>query len=349
MKKGVSHVLTMAVIVLFVFLAIGSGSTPVVREISYETNTLQNVQRVTEDKLRKDWLAISPDSSKLLYCESTETKLDKWLWADDFRVVYLKNIAVPAKTPLISDSSFAPAWFDDNKTFAYVGFEGGSNKIMRSSITGGGKTYITRNAIGSGDANPNVFGKTLLCDTFINGKRQLVRVQTDGTEVTILGEGSAPSWHPSGEKFVFIRNGKIFEMELSTNQVTELFSDPQFGCDSPSFSKDGKYILFSMGSDEQIRANVDQKEYDKKGKMINKKSTQSKKDVTRWHLFLISANGMNRTQITVGDNSEFSPKVTKDNEVYYISNAGGSTEIWKAKLNLEGLGLEEVSSDSADE
>ena len=106
MKKGFSHVLTIGVIVLFVFLGIGCGTAEravVQTDVSFNSNTLQNVQKVTDDKLRKDWLAISPDSTKMLYCESEETKLNVRLWADDYKVVFIRNIATAAKTPLISE------------------------------------------------------------------------------------------------------------------------------------------------------------------------------------------------------------------------------------------------------
>ena len=79
------------------------GKRNVQTDVSFDSNTLQNVQKVTDDKLRKDWLAISPDSTKMLYCESEETKLNVGLWADDYKVVFIRNIATAAKTPLISE------------------------------------------------------------------------------------------------------------------------------------------------------------------------------------------------------------------------------------------------------
>jgi TolB protein len=296
--------------------------------ISYDSATLQNVSRITDDGLSKHWAVISPDGAKMLYCES-DRKVAMPEFSDslvnNYTLVLLKDSSKAAKTPLVSDLSYSPAWYEDNINFVYVVREGGTYKLVRSNINGGGKTYITRNSIGKTDACPSINDHTILCNTDINGKRQIVSLLDNGTEVTVLGEGWAPNWHPNGSRFVFIRNGGVYEMDLTTNQATQLFADGEMWCDWPSYSKDGNYILFQK---ETYVSVISQNS-------SSALSFAKKNEVVRWHLYTIKPDGTNLSQVTNGNVDVYSPSWGIDNTIYFISNAGGNTEIWKARLNLD--------------
>ena len=354
-KKGLPHCKTVLGLLIFGFMALTStcSSTPKAVEeatITFDSSTLQGVSKITDDRLRKDKLSISPDGSKLLYCESEVQDLSVGLYTEDFKIVLIRNIGSGTKTPLITDSSFYPAWFDDNATFVYVSFESGATKLVKTGISGGGKTYITRNPVGDDknkDVNPSVHGQTILIDTIINDKRQIVSLNASGTDVTIICEGRSASWHPSGKKFVFIRDvpnpdqktggkrGAVYEMDIGTYQATELYVDRENkDCSSPSYSPDGEYILFNRGSDVQIRTNTEGRVYDKKGNVINTSRTTVRGEVAKWHLFYMNSGGGPVSQITSGDVNVFSPVWGSNNNIYFISNAGGATEIWRARINL---------------
>jgi TolB protein len=307
--------------------------------ITYDSATLSNVVRVTDNGFRKDGVRVSPDGTKILYCEANVSSVDTPLPADDFTVMLLRDANLSAKTPLITDPSFGPVWFDDNSNFIYVTYENNSSKLVRSNITGGGKVYITKNAIGDFDSRPSVRGKKILCDTLINGKRNIVSLNDDGSEVTILGDGEAPSWHPDGNKFVFIRGGGIYEMDLKNNQVTQIYqatinknNNLVEECSQPSYSKDGKYILFAKGSNVTARAAVGRKGV---GRGLSQLFNSTEKmTMRRNHLFIISANGTGLTQLTSGNVDVFSPSWGNNNEIYFISSVQNANEIWKAKLQL---------------
>jgi TolB protein len=264
--------------------------------------------RVSDDKMRKDRVVLSPDGKKLLY---TEWQKDKNSWG----IMLLKDISVFAKTPIINESGNYPSWFGDSTSFVYVTDDGGSSKLVRSSITGGGKVYITRNPIGKFDYNPAENDGLIICDTDINGKRQLVSLKANGSDITILGEGQRPSWHPILPKIVFVKEGAIWEMDSNTTQVTQIYLDRRDGknlvCDSPSYSKDGKYIVFS------------------------KESTVANTSSRYNHLFRINADGSNLTQLTEGAVNAFSPSWGENNTIYFISDAGGFNEIWTATILIE--------------
>jgi TolB protein len=323
--------------------------------ITVASSTLQNVTRVTDNKFRKSSIRVSPDGTKLLYCEANETDPNVTLYFNDFRIMLLRDINVSAKTPLVNDPSYGPVWFDDNSGFAYVAYEGSGSKLVKSSIAGGGKTYISRTSIGDADANPSVRGDTILCDTLVGRVRQLASLKDNGTQITILGEGEQPSWHPDGSKFVFIRRAReyrgnipydtssVYEMDIISNQVTQIYAAVineadgiAESCSRPSYSADGRYILFSKGVDVHL-ADISTKTETKGGffdKLIS--TTRDKVNISerRLHLFLMNADGTNLTQLTSGNVDVFSPTWGANNEIFFISNVQNATEIWKAYLNL---------------
>jgi Tol biopolymer transport system component len=192
--------------------------------ITYDSASLSNVIRVTDNHFRKDAVRISPDGAKILYCEANIMNVDAYISFDQFSVMLLRDANLPSKTPIVTDPSFGPAWYDDSAGFVYVVYEGGSSKLVKSNITGGGKTYITRNSIGDFDRRPSIKGHDILCETSINEVSHIVRLKDDGSEVTILGEGNSPSWHPKENKSVFIKDGSVSEMTLQNNQVTQIYS-----------------------------------------------------------------------------------------------------------------------------
>jgi TolB protein len=204
----------------------------------------------------------------------------------------------------------------------YVVYEGGVNKLVRSNISGGGKTYITRNPIGNSDTRPDLRENVLLCDTVINGRRQVVSLLDNGTEVTVLGEGHSPSWHPDEPRCVFIRNDGVFEMNLLTNQATQIYADTDSWCRLPSYSPDGRYILFQKETPVSITA------------LSSTSRIGQNRELIRWHLFAIKTDGTSLSQITSGNVDVYSPSWGGAKIIYFISNAGGKTEIWRAQLNL---------------
>jgi TolB protein len=320
-------------LVFGVFLA--GCATRTADSMTYDSATLQDVIRVTDNGLRKDAVRVSPDGSKILYCEANVKKVNTYVSYDQFSVMLLRNANLSAKTPVVTDPSFGPVWYADNSAFVYAVYEGGSSKLVKSNITGGGKTYIASSSIGDFDTRPSIKGHDVLCETRINGVSHIVRLKDDGSEVTILGEGDTPSWHPSKNAFVFIRNGSICEMELTNHQVTQIYSAATDknrkvveSCKQPSYSKDGTYILFAKGANTLITATA--KTFFSGLRALI--TSQLIKAPDRNHLFLIHADGTGLTQLTSGNVDVFAPSWGINNEVFFVANVQNATEIWKARL-----------------
>jgi TolB protein len=339
-KFCIVTVLYFTAFLLLFFTSCVSAPTDMDVSITAASSNVQNIIRVTDNKFRKTSIAVSPDGKKLLYSEANEVDVGKTLFLEDFRVMLLRDVGNSAKTPLITDPSYGAVWFPDNSTFAYVAYEDSGSKIVRSTITGGGKTYITRTSAGESDANPNLKNGVILCDILVSGKRQLVSMKDNGTEITILGEGEQPSWHPSGTKFVFVRHyderhgttvyrpASIYEMDLKTNQVTQIYSatvDEKVNyvevCSKPSYSADGKYVLFAKGVD--VRLATVTRRADRRGQQGSPLGSTFSNATTniserRLHLYLMNADGTGVQQLTSGNVDVFSPTWGVNNDIYFI-------------------------------
>lgn len=301
-------------------------------QVSYDKSVLQNVSKVTDDGTVKTDISVSPDGKQLLYVDINQSVRSYITNKKDYnsgnyydcQMYLLRDISRPSKTPLGLTFSYWPAWNKNGKEFVFASLENNQFKLVRANIEGGRKTYITRTPIGSEDIRPDIKDNIILCQTKINGKNQIVTLNYDGTEITLICEGYSPSWHPRENKFVFIRDGGIFEMDLDLNQATEIYKDVDFPCYKPSYSKDGKYILFSQLTPVNT-----------KGSMI---SSLSKRIIsiansrTNIHLYLISSDGMNKTQLTSGAVDAYTPVWGADNTIFFISAANNKTDIWKAKV-----------------
>jgi len=332
-KKGLVITVTSALLLSAVgFITGGCSSSPKTVDVFWDSSLLQNVTRLTDDGLAKDWARVSPDGKQMLYCESTKSIQRSDYSGDSYQywnIVLLRDVRIPAKTPLISDYAYAPAWSDNNTNFLYVANEEGNSRIMRSAVAGGGKTYVTRNPAGRYDARPSYRRGAILCDTNVSGKRQIVSMRDNGTEITILGEGHSPSWHPTASKFIFIRNGDLFEMDLASIQVTQIYSDPKFNCAMPSYSANGQYIVFQKGAEQKTVGTVTEKVGGFFKKVKNVVATE-----TRWQIFTIKADGTNLSPLTMGSVDAYCPSWDVNNMVYFISNASGKTEIYRAQVNF---------------
>jgi Tol biopolymer transport system component len=280
---------------------------------------MRNVTRISDDGIEKSWLSVTADGKKLLYCEQPVERDDEAQKINySSRIMYLRNASVFTKTPLIESFTYAPAWYEDGERLVYLSRrDDGIVQLVRSNINGGAKTFITRNPIGggAGDNHPTVQGDTIALDAFIDGQRQIVTVKDTGSEITILGPGTYPSWHPNEPKIAFQKERGIWEMDTTTAQQSLLYevSDAdkksEITCYSPKYSSDGRYILF-------IR----------KVKVGN---------AFYWQLFSVNTESGQSTQLTEGRTNIVSVACAADNKIFFIANAGGKYEIWSATVAVE--------------
>jgi TolB protein len=315
MKKQV-----MALVVLTGLLAAGCagfGGKKTGEEVTFwDPALLSNVTRITNDGLFKEWANISPDGTKLMYCER---KNNSGLWD----IVLLRDVNSPAKTILIKDG-FAPAWYENSNNFIYGLSESGSYKLIRSAISGGGKTYVTRST--SGEWQPTIREGVIICNT-TEGEPQIVSMKDNGTDYTMLGVGYSSSWHPFENKFLFVRQGNIYEMDMESTQVSELYGDSD--CAYPRYSGDGQFILFQKNAEVKVTGTKGTNVF---GRLLNSVSVIGKN--SKWQVYYMKADGTHLSPLTNGNvNSQF-PSWDKNNNVYFISDANGKDEVYRARINI---------------
>ena len=296
----------------------------------WDTSQMQAVTKITNDGTQKTWAKVSSDGVQLLYTEIDKNGISN--------VALLRNVNSPAKTQLVSNAEW-PSWYDNNTQYMYVVSENNGDKLVRSSVSGSSKTYVTREPVGLWTARPSIRGQAVLFDTWENGARRLYSMKDNGTEITSLGDGWAPSWHPTEPKFLFVkqtgdidsrnRRWGIYEMDLASTQVTQIYEDSKYFSINPSYSWDGQYILFQRGAEEI-----------KTGRRVTKKGDKKDTDQTvstedRWHLFVIKSDGTGLTQLTSGNVDAHSPSWDNNGNVFFIAGVGKTYEIYRARINLE--------------
>lgn len=298
--------------------------------VSWDEGLTSGVTRITNDGIMKNWLRVSPDGTKLLYTEAS--KSGYW------QIMYLRDANNPAKTPLIGEIAYMPSWYTDNNQFVYISHESGIGRIVRSNVSGGGKTYISRSAIGQYGDNAPLMKNGVIVFTAINETRfEIATIKENGTETTFLGEGRSPSWHPTQEKIVFIRNaenpfstgGDIFEMDMKSGQVTQIYSDTKYLCYEPSYSPDGHSILFTKGTAVRTSGTWSIKDI-----FGNNKNKAVSDETVKRHIFIMNTDGSNVSPISSGNASVISPSWGKNGEVYCLVGLPSQNyyEIYKLRI-----------------
>lgn len=338
-KKNVPQLISLSVVATLLILGLASAcmsmaiNLPTAKKdtvnVSWDEGKTFGVTRLTNDGLPKNWVRVSPDGTKLLYTEASKT--------GNWQIVYLRDANNPAKTPMVGEIAFSPSWYDDSNRFIYVSYESGSGRLVRSTVSGGGKTYISRSSIGQyGDDFPSIKNGIIVFTAYEGNRLAIVTVKENGTETTFLGEGRSPSWSPKEDKILFIRNesnptsfgGDIFELDVKSGQFTQIYSDPKFLCYEPSYSPDGKKILFTKGTSVRTTGNQITKNF---MGLITKQRTISDETIKR-HIFIMNADGTNVSPVSSGNATVISPSWGQNGEVYCLVSVGNGFEIYKMRI-----------------
>ena len=336
-RKFTLHLITVLLIIVMLSFGLASANRPSSRkgdavEVTWDEGLTSGVTRITNDGNFKNWARVSPDGTKLLYTEASK--------AGYWTICFLRDANNPSKTPLIGEVAYSPSWYEDSNRFLYVSFEAGSGRLVRSNISGGGKTYISRSAIGAqGDDAPVIKDGLIVFSAFSGQRWEIVTIRESGTETTFLGEGRSPSWHPSLDKIIFIRNpdnprssgGDIFEMDMNSGQVTQIYSDPNFWCYTPSYSPDGRRVLFTKGTTVRRTGTASSKNIFG-GTTRTAVSTES----IQTHIFVMNVDGTNVSPVSSGNASVMSPSWGNNGEVFcLVGLAGKAYEIYKLRIRGE--------------
>jgi TolB protein len=188
----------------------------------------------------------SPDGTKVAYVSFESRK----------PVVYVQDLVTRKRTVLANykGSNSAPSWSPDGAKLALALSRGGLTQVYVVNANGSGLRRLTNtNGI---DTEPqfSADGKHIYFTSDRSGGPQIYRMSSDGGDarrITFNGSYNiSPRISPDGKTLAFIsrRDGRyqLFALDLASGQEQRLSDDA--GDESPSFSPNGRYIMYATDS-----------------------------------------------------------------------------------------------------
>ncbi len=278
----------------------------------------QALSRVTSDPVDEVLPAISPKGDVLLF---EARVLDEQRRLTQQTIVGVDPETGARRTLYTSPSSKCgtPGWLPDGSSFVYASDSSGRVSLVRSLAA---QPNAAVSVIVGGDAAPNPGhpslspdGKRIAFHMEIRGTFQIGVAGTDGSRLTLLGEGMRPSWSPDGQTLVFTRrvNGVsqlfLINPDTGTNLV-QVTNDPSDN-DNAAWSPGGHRIVFNSNRGWE-------------------RFPGARRDRV-WNLYLLKPDGTGLVQLTDGDSDSGAPSWSHDGWIYFSSDQAGGYDIWRLR------------------
>jgi len=313
-----------AITVLTVVLACGGAKPPPppppvaarIKELNV-TGAGSALERLTSEAVSEMHPAISPDGSTLLF----EVR------------VYGPTSDVPEKQTLVAinpntraqrtlytadtNKSDHPAWLPDGSSYVYASDSPGAWSLVRA-LTASPNAAV--GVIAAGEIAPDVSvpsvspdGKRVVFATRLRGTWTIAVIHVDGSHLTLLGEGTWPSWSPDSQRVAFSRtvgdHDQLFLVNPDTGSDLVQLTSGEWDNNTPAWSPDAQYIVFSST------------------RGWKKDAGESK----RTNLFVLNRDGTCLTQLTAGSSFTREPNWGRDGWMYFSSDQAGNFDIWRLK------------------
>lgn len=307
-----------ASLLLIVLLGCGVKPQPQAAEAPTAERSLEltgagaALERVTTDPVNEAGPVLSPDGKSLLFYTSIRDAAGNIKQ----RTLVSVNPDTRAQRTLFTSSkalSYSPSWLPDQSGYVYVTNAAGSLSIVRA-LTAAPNAAVT--VIVGGDAvkdpeEPAVSpsGKRVAFSVNVQGTRTIAVVDLDGSRLTLLGPGAAPSWSPDEKRLAFNRrvgdSWSLFTIDAETGTGLVQLTNGEYTDGSPSWSPDGKRLVF-----------------------VSQRGAETK-DI--FNLFVVNADGTGVTQLTDGSATNVEPFWGSDGWIYFSSNQEGNYDIWRLR------------------
>ena len=140
-------------------------------------------------------------------------------------------------------------------------------------------------------------------------------------------DGLLPEWSPRDNRIVFQRMrhrdgwyGGLWTVEFdgsSARNLTRVFAGEEWACINPSWSPDGRRIIFTTVGKSRARAAVLDKGDD---------------------LWVVNVDGSQPTRLTTSPAADWMPAWSGDGTIYFVSDRSGANRLWSLRPQLSGPG-----------
>jgi TolB protein len=302
------------------------GGTPAEPATLSLTETGQSLSRVTSDPAAEGLPTLSPDRKTLLLTAQADEVVNGQLTGNRQSVVIGVAPSTGGRRTVYTSNRFfssSQAWLPGGDAFVFVSNQMGKTSVVKapSSSPNSAISMVVNGDMAEGVDYPKVSpdGARVCFQSKVRGRDMVGLVGLDGSNFTMLTEGSYPSFGPDGKTVLFQREIAGYRQVLTVDAATggglvQLTSD-QVSHEWPAWSPDGQYILFS--------SNLGWERY---GGDASAATTSN--------LFAILADGTGLTQLTAGTHMAIQPHWGSDGWVYFASNEGGNWDIWRFQPEL---------------
>jgi Tol biopolymer transport system component len=266
-----------------------------IRVINIESGVLSNLAK---DQGYVDSFAWSPDGEEIAFVAERDTILLDANRGLSTNNIYVMNADGSDVSRLTTDNTTKQygllSWSPDGKKLAF-GMSNGffSIGIQIMNLSDAKLTALTNpSGLAQDDPSWSPDGKHIIYQVGTESNNLYVMNANGTNQVTLsndpLGIVLSASWSPDGNHIVFStvkfqvqddnRKYYIYTMNADGTNLVALSKDPSPYDTSPSWSPDGKYIVFA-----------------------------SKRDGGKSHLYIMNADGTNQRQLTNGSGEEAAP------------------------------------------
>ncbi|MCC5822963.1 MAG: DPP IV N-terminal domain-containing protein [Phycisphaerales bacterium] len=269
--------------------------------------------------------------------------------------IYIKPINGSVVTRLTDDpgQDVMPAVSPDGRYIAYCSDRNGSWDIFVMPIEGGKAVQLTSDSAHdlhpswSPDGNRIVFSR-LGQQT---GRWEMwVADVTAVSNAQFIGFGLFPQWAPvsgtgmnEADQIMFQRSRErgdrafsVWTLDYNPNpgtagRETEIATAPGSALINPSWSPDARFVTFAQVPYSQAWASG--------------ASARPERSV----LWMMAANGTGKVKLTDGQSIDLMPTWSRNNEIFFVSNMGGSEHLWSMDLSpaLRAAAVQIPGADSA--
>ncbi len=286
----------------------------------------QGLSRITSDKENELGPSISADGRTLLFDTRTSSISG---------VIGIDPSTGARRTLYTSGSSRAmeAAWDRTGRYFVYTSNSTGSWSLVRSL------SNSPNAAIGivvSGEMAPvisdpdvSVDGRKVAFATRIRNVWSVATAGMDGSNFTLVGEGTDPAWSPDGKRLAFVRvsslRAQIFTVDAETGADVVQVTSGDYDNFDPSWSPDGKRLVFSSNRSSRKAPRTYNAQLGDRPLRVG----------SVFQLFAVNQDGTGVIQLTDGNGMNVQPSWGSDGWIYFASNQAGNFDIWRLRPSLE--------------